>query len=197
MAIKLIAFDWGGVCAQYKLDLFESFVTLNDCPATRVAPYFDKHKPDFDRDRMTEEQFWNGLKDTLGFKGPWTVLASNNKKNLLVDWVLLDTIRQFSPQVKTIILSNMDKTSIDAIRSEVHLKDYFTRTFFSSELKSGKLDDSVIRMICDEFSVIPSEILFIDDFEGNTKNAKQKGMNVILHTDKKDTLTKIHQILRK
>src|SRR3989338_10188077 len=117
--IKLILFDWGDVCGLYNLNIFNSLLNKAGYDHRLVEIHFKEFKSQFDRDELTEEEFWEKLSRELGFKGHWSILAQNNKKNLMVNWELLDYIKKLKNKVKIALLSNMDKTSIDAIRRKV------------------------------------------------------------------------------
>jgi HAD superfamily hydrolase (TIGR01509 family) len=116
----------------------------------------------------------------MRFKEHWSILASQNKKNLVVNWSLLDFIRGLKKKVPIALLSNTDKTSIAVIKNEVNLPDYFDRAYFSSEHEMDKLEKPIVDKILKEFRVKPEEVLFVDDFPGNIEKAKRMGMQTIL-----------------
>ena len=180
LMIKLILVDWGDVCGLYDLEVFNTFLRTLGYDSSLVEVHFKEFKSQFDRDQLTEEEFWSKLAQKLGFKGHWSILAQNNKKNLVVNWPLMDYIKELKKRVKVALLSNMDKTSIEAIRSEVKLSEYFDKVYFSSEHKTGKLEKGVVDKIISDFKVKPEEMLFIDDFPGNIEKAKNYGMQTAL-----------------
>lgn len=181
--IKLILFDWGDVCGLYNLDIFNTFLKSNGYNSTLVKLYFKDYKAQFDRDQLTEEIFWKGLGEKIGFKCNWRVLAERNKKNLKLNQPLLNYIEKLKKNMKVALLSNMDKTSITTIKEKVELSRFFDKVYFSAELKSGKLDKKVINIISKDFKVNTEEMLFIDDFYGNIEMANNLGMKTILFTN--------------
>ncbi len=195
--IKLVIFDWGDVCGLYNLEVFTTFLKKLDYNATLVDAHFKEFKSQFDRGSMTEEQFWTKLAESLNFKHHWSILANNNKKNLVVNWPLLDYITECRKKVRTALLSNMDKTSIDAIKSEVTLEKYFEKIYFSHNFKTGKLDKLVIDKLLDDFKVKPEECIFIDDFPGNITKAQKLGMKTILFVGINDLKTKLQQSIER
>ncbi len=196
MMIKLILFDWGDVCGLYNLDVFNTFLNKAGYDPSPVEIYFKEFKSQFDRDQLTEEEFWGKLALKLGFKGHWSALAQNNKKNLTINWKLLNYIKELKDKGKIALLSNMDKTSINMIRREVSLNTFFDKIYFSAELKTGKLEKEVIGRIYLDFKVKPKEMLFIDDFPGNIEKAKSLGMQTILFVGIDDLKLKIHKLLK-
>lgn len=194
--IKLVLFDWGYVCGLYNLEVFNTFLKKLGYDASLVEGYFKEFKSQFDCDQLSEEEFWGKLAGRLGFKEHWAVLAQKNKKNLIVNRPLLSYIKKLRKKVKIALLSNMDKTSIEAIRSEVNLSDYFEKVYFSSEHKTGKLEKAVIDKIVNDFKVKPKEMLLIDDFPGNVEKAKALGMQTILFTGVNDLKLKVSHLLK-
>ncbi len=178
--IKLILFDWGGVCGLYNLEVFNTFLKKIGYDASLVNNHFKELKSQFDRNQLSEEEFWGKLAQRLGFKGHWSILAQNNKKNLIINWPVLNYIKELKKKAKVALLSNMDKTSIEAIKSEIDLADYFEKIYFSSEHKIGKLEKAVIDTIINDFRVEPDEMLLIDDFPGNIEKARTFGMQTFL-----------------
>lgn len=194
--IKLVLFDWGYVCGLYDIEVFNTFIKNLGHDSSLVEEYFKEYKSQFDRDQISEEDFWSKLAEHLGFKGHWSVLAQKNKKNLIVNWSLLNYIKELRKKVKTALLSNMDKTSIEAIKSAINLSDYFEKVYFSSEHQFGKLEKPVIDKIITDFKVMPKEMLLIDDFPGNVEKAKDLGMQTILFTGVNDLKLKISHLLK-
>lgn len=194
--IKLVLFDFGDVCGLYNLEVFNTFLKKLGYDASLVEWYFKEFKSQFDRDQLSEEEFWGKLAGRLGFKDHWAVLAQKNKKNLIVNRPLLNYIKELRKKVKIALLSDMDKTSIEAIRSMINLSDYFEKVYFSSEYQLGKLEKPVIDKIINDFKVMPKEILLIDDFPGNVEKAKVIGMQTILFTGVNDLKLKISHLLK-
>ena len=194
--IKLVLFDWGSVCGLYNIEVFNSFLKRLGYDTSSVDSYFKEFKPQFDRDNISEGEFWGRLAQKLGFKGDWSILAQNNKKNLVVNWPLLDYIKELRKKVKTALLSNMDKTSIEAIRNEVKLSDYFKKVYFSSEHKTGKLEEAIIDKVILRFKVKLEEIVLIDDFPGNIDKAKALGMQTVLFVGIDDLKQRLGRLLK-
>ena len=191
--IKLVLFDWGDVCCLYNLDVFNTFLKNKGYDQKIADAHFKELKSQFDRTEISEETFWNELSKKLRFKEHWSVLASENKKNLVVNWSLLDFIRGLKKKVPIALLSNMDKTSIAAIKNEVNLPDYFEKAYFSSEHGMGKLEKPIVDKILKEFKVKPEEILFVDDFPGNIEKAKRIGMQTILFIGADDLKSRLKE----
>lgn len=193
--IKVIVFDWGDVCGLYNLEVFSTFLKKLSYDSSISSKYFEEFKPKFDRAILSEEEFWSGLSKKLEFDYHWSILATNNKKNLIVNWPLLDIIKKLRSNFKIALLSNMDPTSISGIRSEVKLSEYFDKVYFSSEIKKGKLEKEAVDMVLKDFNATTQELLFIDDYSGNIEKAKSLGMKTLLFKDIQEFKKELNSLL--
>ena len=182
MTIKIIAFDWGDVLGFYDLSIFDSFLEKNNC-LKNTSSFFKQYKPDFDIDKLSEEEFWSKLKKYLGFKGTWQELATANQNNLKINIKNLELAKKIKENRITILLSNMDRTSVSRINKEVNLDEYFNKYYFSFKLGQNKMNEDVLKQIISEFNVRSEEVLFIDDFQGNVDKAHKFGFKTILYKD--------------
>lgn len=194
--IKLILFDWGDVCGFYNLDILNNYLKKLGYNYTLVDSYFKEFKPRFDRDQITEKEFWENLSRKLNYLDNWKMLAKNNQKNLKINKHLLNYIKKLKTTAKIALLSNMDKTSIRAIKEKISLKEYFDKVYFSSEFKTGKLEKNVVDKIFTQFKVNSNEVLFIDDYVGNVEKAKDLGMQTIQFKRNKDLMLKLKKLLK-
>lgn len=180
--LKLIVFDWGDVCGTFNKESSNVFFKKIGKNPKKIDEYFHQFKAEFDRNQLSEEEFWKGLAKHIGFSRKWEVLAQNSEENIQINWALLKFIQTLRTRFKTALLSNMDATSIAAIRHKVNLEKYFDKVYFSSELGLGKLERLVLEKMLDDFKVAPEEVLFIDDFPANIECAKEFGINTVLYS---------------
>ena len=180
--IKVLAFDRWYVCGDYDISRFNAFLTKNGYDYKKEENYYKKYKWDFDRAKMSEKQFRDGLKKTIWFNGSIETLKQNNAKNLVIDWRLLEYIQKINKKYTTILWSNMDKTSINQIEKEVSLKKFFKKIYFSWNLKKWKTEENVIKNICKNHKCLPWEILFIDDTPEVISTIKKLWYQWILYT---------------
>ena len=193
--IRLLLFDWADVCGLYDLRVFNTFLESQGYSVDIARAHFGELKPAFDRDQISEEEFWSKMAEKLKFKGHWSELANANQKNLKPNQPLLEYIQTIKNKVHIALLSNLDKTSIQAIQNKLNLKDYFEKVYFSYEYKTGKLDKPLIDKLLVDFNVKPEEILFIDDFQGNLEKAEKYGMKTLLYTDVETVKKELNKIL--
>lgn len=182
--IKTILFDRWYVCGDYDLSRFRKFLTINGYDPEKERAYFKKFKWDFDRRKLSETQFWTGLKKALWFTWSINTLIENNTKNLVVDWGLLEMIQALKKKYTIVLWSNMDISSIRQIKKEVELDKFFDAVYFSRDLKMGKIETSVIQHIMKKCNCSSSEMVFVDDEERNFTQLIKDGYQTIVYTGK-------------
>lgn len=68
----------------------------------------------------------------------------------------------------------------DMFRAYPWIDDIFTKCYFSYEMHSLKSDEGHFERICKDCGAIPSESLFVDDYDVNVSRAKSIGMQGIV-----------------
>jgi putative hydrolase of the HAD superfamily len=82
-------------------------------------------------------------------------------------------------------ITNIFSEGLDFKRSKYKLDEYFDIIVASSDIGISKADPRIFQKLIDSAKIMPSESLFIDDREKNTKAAKELGFETILYDDKK------------
>ena len=143
--------------------------------------YYKENKGAFDRREMTEEAFRKGLKQALGYTGPWEELLEGNKKILQVDRDVLKRLQELRQEYMIILRSNMDISGIREIKAQVDLDTYFDKVFFSRDLGCGKTDPQALEKVVEAAGT--SELIFIDDTPENIVAIEEAGYKGIVYTD--------------
>lgn len=76
-------------------------------------------------------------------------------------------------------LSNYSYHLMDACPEALSFREHMDGGVFSCEEKLTKPDPAIYRRICEKYSLIPSECLFIDDLAANVEGARSIGMNAV------------------
>lgn len=71
------------------------------------------------------------------------------------------------------------------------LEGVFTNIFSAKHMKLNKKDKTAYETIASKLSLQPSEILYIDDDQGNINAAKAAGFHVILYKSNNDVIGKV------
>jgi len=92
-----------------------------------------------------------------------------------------DLIRNIarSEQHTLFLLTNSCKLEFEGAKKALGLDNLFYRVFTSYELEAAKPDEDAYQAVCDELSISPEEMVFIDDSELYIGAARNVGMQGI------------------
>jgi putative hydrolase of the HAD superfamily len=90
-------------------------------------------------------------------------------------------VRRLRPQYKTGMLTNAQRSSIDRLLAEHDATDLFDAVLASSESQYMKPDREIFAEIAERLDVALPEMLFIDDWAGNTEAATRYGIRSIVY----------------
>ncbi len=186
---KLVICDFGDVIAHFDIAHFVKFANTNGLDGSLIDGHFKRKKSDFDMAKINEQTFWSELARILQTDMDWRILASNNKKNMMVDFRFWNMLQKI--EIPKILLSNMDPTTTAQIRSELDLS-IFKQVVFSFEIKRGKME--VISELIETQNCRPEECIFIDDLQANIDVAKKIGCYVIRHITTEKTMLELLQM---
>ena len=178
---KVVVIDWWRVCALYDVEWLMKQRSAHGYDPEKDRRYYKENKGAFDRREMTEEAFRKGLKQALGYTGPWEELLEGNKKILQVDRDVLKRLQELRQEYMIILRSNMDISGIREIKAQVDLDTYFDKVFFSRDLGCGKTDPQALEKVVEAAGT--SELIFIDDTPENIVAIEEAGYKGIVYTD--------------
>ena len=80
---------------------------------------------------------------------------------------------------QVLYLSNYSRHTMEANPGVLDFLPYMDGGVFSCEVGVVKPDAAIYRILCEKYKLIPSECVFLDDFEANVTAARDFGMNAI------------------
>ena len=189
--IKAVIFDWGGVLIENPTEGILRYCreVLGIGTGCMLAAY-RKLIPYFQEGKISEEEFWKGVRRRTGAKGGlpaslWLEAFEHSyveKKDVFaVAHALHD--RGF----RTGILSNTEKPSRPIMERDTYR--IFDPFVFSCEVGSAKPQRRIFEALIETLRLNPHEILLIDDVAANITAAQDLGLQGLLFTDV-DTLRK-------
>ena len=92
------------------------------------------------------------------------------------------------------ILSNYGEKPFADSKARMPFLKYTDGQLISYEIQKVKPSKAIYQAICDRFSIIPSEAVFIDDSAINIDAAADFGLNTILFTNYKDCISQLHSL---
>ena len=180
--MKTIFFDWGGVIADDPGDDF-LMQLLTDIGASQdqINNIMKSHMSDFMRGKISEQGYWNALKENFGllihdsitdeFK-KWSGLQANEEVLALVS-------EAKEKGWQTAILSNVIPPTYSVLK-EAGFYEKFDGIIASCEVGFAKPDQEIYDIALDTLRTSAHESVFIDDKQKNLDPAKKMGFKVIL-----------------
>src|SRR5665648_15651 len=92
-------------------------------------------------------------------------------------------------------LSNFPIDIFDEIKTGYYFFKFFDGGVISSEAKLSKPDRRIYELLCEKYSLIPRECLFIDDLEINVKSAEDSGMKGLITNGSQEISKEIEKAL--
>lgn len=190
----------GGVLLDLNIDrCLQSFKERAGC--AYIEKYLDRfHQKGFIGDmeagKITEEEFYVRC---LRHCAPGTTkeVVFNCFVDLLdgLNEEVMEVVRSLYGRYPLYILSNNNPLSIRVFKSLTDsegnkVADYFTKFFFSFEMKLLKPCLEIYQKAVESIGLPPEEILFIDDSQVNVDAASALGIRTILYEKGKNVLSK-------
>lgn len=97
----------------------------------------------------------------------------------------IEILKKLKKDYKLYVLSNFHYPAFDYIFENWDFFKLFDGKVVSGHCKLMKPEKEIFEMICNKYSLIPSESLFIDDVKENIEAGQNFGMNVVHLTDYK------------
>lgn len=196
--IKAVIFDWGGVLIENPVEgiLQYSREVLKIGTGCMLAAY-RKLIPYFQEGKITEEEFWKGVRRRTGAKGETTGSLwlkafehSYEEKRDVFD-VALDL---HGKGYRTGILSNTEKPARPIMDRESYR--IFDPLILSWQAGSSKPQRRIFEVLIETMALAPSEILLVDDVEANIAAARDLGLQGLLFTDAQTLRKDLAPLLR-
>jgi putative hydrolase of the HAD superfamily len=196
--IKAVIFDWGGVLIENPTEGILRYCreVLGIGTGCMLAAY-RKLIPYFQEGKISEEEFWKGLRRRTGAKGGmpaslWLEAFENSyveKKD-----VFAVAHELHGRGYRTGILSNTEKPARPIMERDSYC--IFDPLVLSWEVGSSKPQGRIFEVLIATLSMDPSEILLIDDVAANITAAKDLGLQGLLFTDAETLRSDLASLLR-
>jgi len=196
--IDVVLFDFGGVIAEEGfrkgLKVIAKANGLDEKGFIQAA--FDvNYSTGYILGKVSEEVFWNELKEKTGVKGDNADLKAEFFSRFVLRKWMIDLVKKLkSDNIIVGILS--DQTDmIDRLNEQLDFYKWFDHVFNSYYLGKGKRDISLFDDVAHTLKTKPDRILFIDDDPGHVERARQKGWKAIHYVDRKSFEMDFEKIL--
>ncbi len=107
------------------------------------------------------------------------------------DWVKAYKSRGFN----VYLLSNYGDYSFELSRPRFTFADHVDGAVISYQINKIKPDPEIYRFICDKYSIVPSEAIFIDDNLDNVESARRFGLNAVRFKTYEQAINEIEELI--
>lgn len=197
--IKAVIFDWGGVLIENPTEgiLRYSREVLGIGAGCMLGAY-RKLIPYLQEGKITEEEFWKGVRRRTGAKGTvpdslW--LEAFERAYVEKKDVFAVAAELHERGCRTGILSNTEKPARPIMAREPYR--IFDPIVLSWEVGSSKPQKRIFEVLIETLALAPAEILLVDDVEANITAAKELGLGGLLFTDAETLRTDLAPLLGK
>lgn len=172
--VKAIIFDFFGVICP---DLYWYFLGKHVSDLESKRDFFQDLSNQHDSGTLAKQEFIKAISKNTGVAQE-TVLAEMNGA-AVVDFELIDFIKELKENYKIGVLSNSGVYFIDKIFEENNLKDLFDSVIVSERVGVIKPQPEIFKIILGDLEVDADEAVFVDDRESNTTAAEKLGIKVL------------------
>jgi putative hydrolase of the HAD superfamily len=183
--IKAVIFDWGGVLIENPTEGILRYCreVLGIGTGCMLAAY-RKLIPYFQEGKISEEEFWKGVRRRTGAKGGMPVslwLEAFEHSYVEKKDVFAVAHALHGRGCRTGILSNTEKPARPIMQRDSYR--IFDPVVLSWQVGSAKPQRRIFEALIETLRLNPQEILLIDDVEANIAAAKDLGLRGLLFTD--------------
>ena len=187
--IKAVLFDFGGVLAEEGFR--KGLMAIARAKGLSPEGFFDSagaavYDSGYVLGKADESAYWKMVREETGIDGADEEFRREILERFQLRPWMFDIVRRLKARgYVTGILSDQSQWLDDLDKQYDFFKE-FDFVFNSYHLGKGKKDPALFDEISIKLGMKSSEILFIDDNEGNIERASDKGWNTILYRSRED-----------
>lgn len=183
--IKAAIFDWGGVLIENPTEgILQYCREVLGVGAGCMLAAYRKLIPYLQEGKITEEEFWKGVRRRTGAKGelPASLWLEAFEHSYVEKKDVFAVARELHASgCRTGILSNTEMPTRPLMDREPYR--IFDPLVLSWEVGSSKPQRRIFEVLIETLALPPSEILLIDDVEANIRAARELGLRGHVFTD--------------
>jgi putative hydrolase of the HAD superfamily len=192
LGIQAVIFDYGCVlCVDQPADDRARIEALAGVDGARLWPAYWERRPDYDRARVTGQEFWGLVGERVG--AAWDrarrdaliradIASWTHMDGRMVGW--LEALADAGVTVG--LLSNAPVEIRDAILGGQAWVDRLAHATFSCDVDALKPSPEIYLHCLEGLGVAPGDALFIDDRAVNVEGAERVGLRAVRFVDPGD-----------
>ena len=194
--IRVILFDFGGVLAEegFKNGLMAIGEAAGFSPEAfyrlAAAAVYDSG---YVLGKAPESAYWAMVRERTGIASSDEMFRREIFERFRLRPWMLEIVRKLRNRGYNISILSDQSQWLDDLNQRYDFFKEFNNVFNSYHLGKGKKDPSLFSGLASKLGVRASEILFIDDNEGNVERARMQGWNTILYRNKEDFVQEMQE----
>ena len=195
--IKAVLFDFGGVLAEEGFR--KGLMAIARAKGLSPEGFFDSagaavYDSGYVLGKADESAYWKMVREETGIDGADEEFRREILERFQLRPWMFDIVRRLKARgYVTGILSDQSQWLDDLDKQYDFFKE-FDVIFNSYHMGKGKKDPALFDEISIKLGMKSSEILFIDDNEGNIERASDKGWNTILYRSREDFVEQMKKV---
>ncbi len=192
--IKAIVFDYGGVYYTYdEAKVLKTYAKELNVPLPKMRKAWNLKLHSFEKGFIRENEFWNSILKFLKLK-------YNNKKlhDLFINHgrpihAVHKIVKKLRQKYIVGMLSNQCEW-LHGIEKKQHFIHKFDFAIFSFKVHMRKPEQRMFKLLIKKLKLMPSEIVFIDDYVEYGPAAMQAGIKFICYKNPKQLIKSLRKL---
>ena len=194
--IKAALFDFGGVLAEEGFR--EGLMAIGQAAGLSPEAFFETaaaavYDSEYVLGKADESAYWALVRERTGINGSDEEFRREILERFQLRPWMLEIVRELRDRGYLVGILSDQSQWLDELDGRHDFFREFHKIFNSYHLGKGKKDPGLFAEIAAKLGLKCSEILFIDDNEGNVERARIQGWNTILYRNREDFLEKMKE----
>jgi putative hydrolase of the HAD superfamily len=194
--IKVVLFDFGGVLSQEGFR--QGLMAIGRAAQVSPEAFFEAaaaavYDSEYVLGKADESAYWAMVRDRTRIKGSDEEFRRNILERFRLRPWMLEIVRGLRQRGYIVGILSDQSQWLDELNERDEFFKEFNQIFNSYHLGKGKKDPSLFPEIAAKLGVKGSQILFIDDNQGNVERARTQGWNTIRYRNREDFLEKMKE----
>jgi putative hydrolase of the HAD superfamily len=194
--IKGVLFDFGGVLSEEGFR--EGLMAIGQAAGLSPEAFFETaaaavYDSEYVLGKAEESAYWAMVRERTGIEGSDNEFRREILERFRLRLWMLEIVRALRSRGYLVGILSDQSQWLDELDQRYDFFKEFHHVFNSYHLGKGKKDPSLFPEIAAKLGVKGSEILFVDDNEGNVERARTNGWNTILYRNREDFLEKMKE----
>jgi HAD superfamily hydrolase (TIGR01509 family) len=194
--VKAVLFDFGGVLAEEGFR--EGLMAIGQAAGLSPEAFFETaaaavYESQYVLGKADESAYWAMVRERTGINGSDREFRREILKRFKLRPWMLGIVRELRDRGYTVGILSDQSQWLDELNQQYDFFKEFHKIFNSYHMGKGKKDPGLFAEIAAKLGLKGSEILFIDDNEGNVKRARTQGWNAIIYRNREDFLSKMKE----